>query len=167
MVSRVIAPESNSSNNFAISSAEIGSAMEKSAAALKAGGNTLNESLGLLVSANVIQQDADTVAAAMKILSLRVRGAKAELEEMGEETDNLASSSSKMREELMALTGVDIMIDENTFKSTTKIIQELGAVYDSLTDVSRAALLEKIAGEFCLKFVETHFYRTHLIARIA
>lgn len=134
-------------NNFAISSAEIGSAMEKSAAALKAGGNTLNESLGLITAGNVIQQDADTVAAAMKILSLRIRGAKAELEEMGEETDNLASSSSKMREELIGLTGVDIMRDNNTFKSTAQIIKEIGAVYDSLSDVSQAALLEKIAGK--------------------
>ena len=48
--------------------------MERSAAALKAGGNTLNESLGLITAANVIQQDADSVAGAMKILSLRVRG---------------------------------------------------------------------------------------------
>lgn len=61
-------------NNFAISSADIGEAMERSAAALKAGGNTLNESLGLITSANVIQQDAETVAGAMKILSLRIRG---------------------------------------------------------------------------------------------
>lgn len=37
-------------NNFAISSADIGSAMERSAAALKAGGNTLNESLGLITA---------------------------------------------------------------------------------------------------------------------
>ena len=65
-------------NNFAISSADIGAAMETSAAALKAGGNTLNQSLGLLVSSNLIQQDVSTTASALKILSLRIRGAKAE-----------------------------------------------------------------------------------------
>lgn len=65
-------------NNFAISSADIGSAMERSAAALKAGGNTLNESLGLIVSGNIIQQDAETTAAALKIMSLRIRGSKTE-----------------------------------------------------------------------------------------
>lgn len=155
-------------NNFAISSADIGSAMERSAAALKAGGNTLNESLGLIVSGNIIQQDAETTAAALKIMSLRIRGSKAELDEMGESTDGLASSTSKLRDEIKALTGVDIMLDENTYKSTAQIIQEIGASWDKLTDVSQAAVLEKLAGEQnCLKFVETHIYRTHLNARIA
>jgi TP901 family phage tail tape measure protein len=155
-------------NNFAISSADIGSAMERSAAALKAGGNTLNESLGLITAGNIIQQDAETTAAALKIMSLRIRGSKTDLEEMGESTDGLASSTSKLRDEIKALTGVDIMLDENTYKSTAQIIQEIGAVWDKLSDVSQAATLEKLAGElFCLKFVETHFYRTHLIARTA
>jgi TP901 family phage tail tape measure protein len=121
--------------------------MERSAAALKAGGNDLNESLGLLVAGNLIQQDAETTASALKILSLRVRGAKTDLEEMGEETDGLADSTSKMRNEIKALTGVDIMVDENTFKSTAEMVKELGAVYNQLSDVSQAALLEKIAGK--------------------
>ena len=155
-------------NSYAITSADIGEAMETSAAALKAGGNSLNESLGLIVSGNLIQQDASTTASALKILSLRVRGAKAELEEMQESTEGLADSSSKMREEIQALTGVDIMLDEDTFKSTAQIIKEIGAVWDSMSDVSQAATLEKIAGIiFCLKFVETHIYRTHLTALIA
>ena len=134
-------------NNFAITSADIGSAMERSAAALKAGGNTLNESLGLITAGNLIQQDADTTANALKVMSLRIRGSKTDLEEMGEETDGLASSTSKLREEIKALTGVDIMADENTYKSTAEIIQEIGAVWDKLTDVSKASALEKLAGK--------------------
>lgn len=87
---------------------------------------------------------------------------------MGESTDDLASSTSKLREEIKALTGVDIMADENTYKSTAEIITEIGSVWDKLSDVSKASALEKLAGEmFCLKFVEIHIYRTHLIARIA
>lgn len=155
-------------NNFAITSADIGSAMERSAAALKEGGNTLNEALGLITAGNIIQQNADTTANALKILSLRIRGSKTELEAMGESTDDLASSTSKLREEIKALTGVDIMENEDTYKSTAKIIQEIGKNWEKLSDVSQASALEKLAGEFsCLKFVETHFYRTHLIARIA
>lgn len=134
-------------NNFAISSADIGSAMERSAAALKAGGNTLNEALGLIVAGNVIQQDAETTAAALKIMSLRIRGSKTELEEMGESTDGLASSTSKLRAEIKALSGVDIMKDEKTYKSTAEIIKELGEVYNKMTDVSQANLLEKLAGK--------------------
>ena len=140
-------PKVTDSNNFAITSADIGAAMERSAAALKAGGNTLNEALGLITAGNLIQQDAETTANALKVMSLRIRGSKTELEEMGEETDGLASSSSKLREEIKALSGVDIMKDDNTYKSTAEIMQEIGAVYDKLSDVSQASLLEKLAGK--------------------
>jgi TP901 family phage tail tape measure protein len=134
-------------NTYAITSADIGSAMERSAAALKAAGNTLDESIGLITAGNLIQQDADTTANALKVMSLRIRGSKAELEDMGEETDNLVDSTSKLRNELKQLTGVDIMLDEDTYKSTAQIIQEIGAVWDKLTDVSKAATLEKLAGK--------------------
>lgn len=73
--------------------------------------------------------------------------AKADLEEMGESTDGLADSSSKMREELLGLTGVDIMLDENTFKSTAQIIQEIGENWSKMTDASQAAALELMAGK--------------------
>ena len=43
-----------------------------------------------------------------KTVSARIRGATTELEEMGEETDGLAQGLSKYREEIMALSGVDI-----------------------------------------------------------
>ena len=121
--------------------------MERSAAALKAGGNTLNESLGLITAGNLIQQDATTTAAALKTMSLRIRGSKTELEEMGEETDGMVESTAKLREEIQALSGVDIMADEDTFKSTAEIIKELGAVYEDLTDIQQAGLLELIAGK--------------------
>lgn len=134
-------------NEFAISSADIGEAMETSAAALKAGGNDLNEALGIITAGNIIQQDASTTSSAMKILSLRIRGAKADLESMGESTDDLADSTSKLREEIKGLTGVDIMADEDTFKSTAEIIKEIGAVWNQLSDVSQAATLEKLAGK--------------------
>lgn len=134
-------------NNYAITSADIGSAMERSAAALKAAGNTLDESIGLITAGNLIQQDADTTANALKVMSLRLRGSKADLEDMGESTDDLADSTSKLRNELKALTGVDIMLNENEYKSTARIIQEIGANWDKLTDVSKAAALEKMAGK--------------------
>ena len=134
-------------NNFAISSADIGSAMERSGAALKAAGNDLNESLGLIVSGNLIQQDADVTAAALRTMSLRIRGASSELEDLGEETDDMATSTAKLREEIKALSGVDIMLDDETFKSTAEIIKELGAVWEDLSDITQANILEQIAGK--------------------
>lgn len=84
---------------------------------------------------------------AFKTLSARIRGAKAELEEMGEDTADLAQGTSKIRKDILALSGVDIMLDENTFKSTYQILKEISDVYDDLSDVNRAAVLEKLAGK--------------------
>ena len=96
---------------------------------------------------NEIVQNSENTGNTLKVFSLRLRGAKAELEAMSEDTDGLCESSSKLREQLQALTGVDIMLNDNTFKSTTQITKELGAVWDKLSDSSQAATLELIAGK--------------------
>ena len=85
---------------------------------------------------------ADVVGTALKTLSLRIRGAKSDLEEAGLETDGMADSVSKLRTEIQKLTGVDIMIDDNTFKSTYQILKEISAVWNNLTDVTQANVLE-------------------------
>lgn len=83
----------------------------------------------------------------MKTISLRIRGAKTELEEAGESVEGMAESTSKLREQIMALSGVDIMIDDNTFKSTYEIIDELSVKWESLSDIQRASLTELTAGK--------------------
>lgn len=86
---------------------------------------------------------------ALKTLSLRLRGAKVDLEEAGLETDGMAESTSRLRDQLLGLTGgkVDIMLDENTFKSTTDILREMSEVWSSLTDIESASALELMGGK--------------------
>jgi len=121
--------------------------MERSAASLKAGGNTMNEALGLITAANLIPQNAENTANALKVLSLRIRNSKTALQAMGEEVDDLSTSTSKLRKEIKGLTGVDIMKDNSTYKSTAQIIKEIGAVYSTLDDVSQANVTEILAGK--------------------
>lgn len=103
-----------------------------------------------------------------KTMSARIRGAETELEELGEETDEYTKTTSKLRDLVQSLTGFDIMIDEDTFKDVYEIILGIGKEWDNLTDVEQASLGEALAGEiYCLKNMETYFYRTHLIARTA
>jgi len=83
----------------------------------------------------------------LKTASARLRGATAELEEMGEETDDVANGTAKLRQEILALSGVDIMKNDNTFKGTYQILDEISKVYGSLSDVNQAALLEQIGGK--------------------
>lgn len=135
-------------NNFAISSGGIGEALKRSASALYSANNTLDESIALITSANEVVQNPETVGQAYKTIALRIRGAKSELEDAGLETDGLIESTSKLREEVLALSGVDIMeADGKTFKSTYDILNEISKVYDDLSDISQANLLEIFAGK--------------------
>lgn len=136
-------------NNFAISSKGVGDALLRSASALAAGNNTLDESIGLITAANSVVQDADKVGTTLKTISMFLRAAKTEAEEAGESTEGMANSVSELRAEILALTGgkVDIQIDEDTFKSTYQIIKELSEVWGELTDISQANILEMIGGK--------------------
>lgn len=49
---------------------------------------------------------------ALKTTSMRIRGASAELEDAGEEVDDLVESTPKLRKEIQALSGVDVMLDD-------------------------------------------------------
>lgn len=72
---------------------------------------------------------------------------------MGEESDGAAESTSKLREQIMALTnvdgsgGVDIMLNENEYRKIYDILKDIAAVWDQIEDVDAAALLELIAGK--------------------
>lgn len=134
-------------NKFAISSSGVGAAMQKSASALAYANNTLDESIALVVAANATVQDPEVVGTALKTLSMRLRSSTAELEEAGLETEGMAETTATLRKELLALAGVDIMLDENTLKSTYQIMTELAAVWDKMTDVESAAVLELVAGK--------------------
>lgn len=135
-------------NNFAISSGGIGEALTRSASALNSANNTIDESIALITSANAVVQNPEIVGTAYKTIALRIRGAKSELEDAGLETDGLIESTSKLRDEVLALSGVDILeADGQTFKSTYQILDEISQVYDDLSDVSQANLLEIFAGK--------------------
>lgn len=78
---------------------------------------------------------------------MRIRSSTAELEEMGEEVDDLVKSASAYRAEIQALSGVDIMADANTYKSTYDILKEIADVWDRMSDIQQASLLEDLAGK--------------------
>lgn len=136
-------------NNFAISSTGIGEALQRSASALYESGNTLDESIALITAANSVIQNPEQVGTALKTLSLRLRGAKVELEEAGEDVDGMADSVSSLQEKLLALTHgkVNIMADASTFKNTTQILREMSDAWEDMTDIERSAALELMGGK--------------------
>lgn len=136
-------------NNYAISSQGLGEAMQRSAASLSLAGNTLDESLALVTAANEVVQDPDVVGTWAKTLTMYLRAAKTEAEEAGVETEGMANSVSELRDSVLKLTSgrVDIMQDDTTFKNTVQIMREIAGVYDEMTDVDQAALLELLSGK--------------------
>lgn len=134
-------------NSFATTSGDIGEAMKRSASALVEAGNTIEQSVGLYTAAQTIVQDADVVGTALKTLSMRLRGTKTDLEAAGLDVDGLASSTSALRGEILALANVDIMKSATEFKSTYEMLQDLSKVWDKLEETSRARVLELVAGK--------------------
>lgn len=61
----------------------------------------------------------------------------------------MAESTSTLQAKLNALTHgkVDIMLDADTFKSTTQILREMSAAWEDMTDIERAAALELMGGK--------------------
>ena len=83
----------------------------------------------------------------MKTISMFLRASKTEAEEAGIETEGMAESVSKLREEIKALSGVDIMLDDENYKSTYQILKEISEVWSEISDVSQANILEKLGGK--------------------
>ena len=134
-------------NNFAISSGDIGEALQRSASSMAAANNTIDETIALITAANTIVQDATSVGTAFKTISMRIRGATTEMEQAGLDMDGMAASTATLRKEIMALSGVDIMINDDTFKSTYQILEELSVKWGELTDIQQASITELIAGK--------------------
>jgi TP901 family phage tail tape measure protein len=127
-------------NNFAISSAGIGEAMARSAASLYGAGNTIEEAVAMITAANAVIQNPNNVGTALKTVSMRLRGIADEGEELEEDL------VPKLREAFNKL-GLEILDNNDTFKSTYDIMNDLAGIWDTLTDVQRANITELVAGK--------------------
>lgn len=141
-------PKVTDLNNFAISSDGIATALQDSASSLMAAGNNLEQSVAMIAAANKVLQDPNSVGSALRTISLRIRGTSVKvLEEMGEETDGVIESVSKLQAKVKGLSGVDILTDTGAYKDTYTIIKEIGQVWADMNDIDKAALLELLAGK--------------------
>lgn len=156
--------ESNSLNKYATSSADLGEGLKKSASALALAGNDINQSLAMITGGTEITQDASEMGNAIKVLSMRLRGMKGKLEELGEESEGI-ESISKIQTQILNLTkgSVNIFKDDGSFKSTYEIIKGIAKVWKDISETDQAALLEVVAGRVYL-YVQKCTYRMNLIA---
>lgn len=155
----------NIGNNYSISTDGLATALQKSASALKTAQNDLTESTALVTAGNAIVQNPDSVGAGIRTIALRLTGteeAKANLEELGEETDDVITTTSKLRDTILSATkaatsdgkGFDILDANGNYKSTYEIMQGLADLYDTIVQKDKELgtnnlnlLLETIAGK--------------------
>lgn len=135
------------SNNEAISSGGIGEALQRSAASFNAASTSLEKSVSLVTATNSVLQDPEKVGNMWRTVSARLRGSETELKEMGEDTDGLVTSTSKLQALVKGITGFDIMKDKDTYKDIYDIVLGIGEKWKDLSDIDRASLLEALAGK--------------------
>ena len=81
--------------------------------------------------------------------------ADTELQQAGLDTEGMAESTAKLRQEVMALSGVDIMKNENEFKSTYDVLDELSTKWADLTDIQQEKFLK-------LAWIYRNIYLEHI-----
>lgn len=135
-------------NEYAVTAADVGSALTKCASAMEVAGNSIQETSAMATGITEVTQNADKAGSALKILSMRLRGTEAkDLEELGEDTDGLISNTGKLRDTIQDLSNVDIMTDNGDFKSTYEIMDGVYEEWKEMRDTDKASLLETIAGK--------------------
>lgn len=137
------------SNNFAISSAKLGEGISNSASALALAGADLEQASAMITGIAEITQDAPEAGNALKVFSMRIRGMKGELEELGEEVDGNIESISKVQTQILNLTKgkVNIFDDSGEFRNYYEIMKDIADVYGDLTSIEQASLSEILFGK--------------------
>ena len=115
----------NIGNKYPVATNELASGLERSAAALVAANNSIEEQVSLIAAGNATMQDAETVANGLKIVAARLRGTTSDVDE---EADSAITNISKLQAKIQALTaeanggeGINIINEDGEYKSTYEI----------------------------------------------
>ena len=132
---------------YAISAEELMTAFERGGASMYAEGTSFEKSAALFAATNASLQNAQKTGTIWNTVAARITASVSQLEEMGEETEGLADGFSKYREELLALTGVDVQKPTGEYRDLYDIFVDLAKVWDNLrSDQARSRVGEILGG---------------------
>lgn len=153
-------------NNYAISTDELATALQKSSATLSLMGNTIDEAASLVTTANATIQDADSVSAGLRTISLRLVGteeAEEELSAMNEEVDAFVKATNSKKQQIIKdytavasnnYQGFDILDNNGNYKNTYQILLGIAKIYKEIQEQDKklgtnhaTALIEELAGK--------------------
>ena len=127
-------------NKFAVNNQDVIEVITRSASAMASANNSFEQTAALGVAATEITRDSASVGTALKTISMRVRA-------MDEETEQYDETLKSIKGDIFDLTGVSIMSDADTYRSTYDILKDISLVWDNLTDKARAQTLESLFGK--------------------
>jgi len=135
-------------NEFATDAASLGEGLKNSASSMAVAGNDINQTLAILTGGGEITQNVGELGNAIRVVSMRMRGMKGELQEIGEEYEDV-ESISKIQTQIYNLSKgkVNIFNNDGTFKSTYQQLEEISKIYFDLSDPDRANLTEIMFGK--------------------
>lgn len=143
-------------NKFSVTTAEIAQGVQSVGSVMADANTSVDQFIALLAATNRQYQDANSASLAIRTATLRIRGAKAELELMGEETEGVYTSTAKLADKIKGLTdidglggkeGVSILNAEGEFRNIYDILLDISKVYKDMNSLDQSALLELIAGK--------------------
>lgn len=136
-------------NQYAVSSADLGTGLSNAASALSLAGNSMDQTLAMITAMSEVTQDASESGNALKILSMRLRGYDEETESYTQDVAQLTGEIANLTKTAKTPGGISIFTDDTreTYKSTYQIMKDISEIWDELTDKDQAQLLEKLAGK--------------------
>lgn len=133
-------------NRASITSAELAKGVETVGSVFADANTNVNEFLSMLSAGNRQYQDANSLALGLRTSALRIRAAKVDLKNSGEDTDGVKSVLDNQKA-IKKLTNVDILEkDKKTVRSIYDIFLDISKVYQQMNDTDQSALLKIIAG---------------------
>lgn len=136
-------------NEFATDAKSLGDGLSRSASAMATAGTDINKTLAMLTGGTEITQNASEFGNFLKVGSMRIRGMKGNLEELGEEVDETVDSISKVQTQILNRTGgkVNIFDDNGNFRDYYEIMEDISKVFNDLNDPDKADLTEILFGK--------------------
>lgn len=130
----------NITNNFAVTSGDIGEALMRSASAFKSNGTEMSESIGLIVGAQETIQDSSKVGNSFKTMINRLNGVTYSMKE----GDIIANKTAQAFEKLAGIKIVDW--DTNKVKDAYTIFGQLADKWDDMNDVQKNGIADALGG---------------------
>lgn len=141
-------------NTASITTEEIAQGVQTVGSVFSDANTSVDQFIALLSAGNRQFQNADTLALGLRTAALRIRGCDAQLQQLGETTDGVYTSASKLAAKIEGLTNVDgkggvqiLEADGETFRSIYDIFVDISKVYQKMSDTDQSALLDLIAGK--------------------